>query len=105
LTTTRVCRAAAHGPLKPCTDKTTTSLARIQEESEATRQRGYAIDDEEFEQGIRAVSAPIRDNDGNVIAALSIPGPVHRMPPERMQEIFDALLEAINAIAALAPRG
>ena len=93
-----------NGPLEPCTEKTTTSLAQLREELEATRQRGYALDDEEFEKGIRAVSAPIRDIDGNVIAALSVPGPVYRMPPERMQEIVAALLEACNAISARVPR-
>jgi IclR family KDG regulon transcriptional repressor len=87
-------------PLEPCTQKTITSLAHLREELEATRQRGYALDDEEFEQGIRAVSAPIRDIDGNVIGALSVPGPVHRMPPQRMSEITDALLEACDAISA-----
>jgi IclR family KDG regulon transcriptional repressor len=87
-------------PLLPCTKKTTTSLAQLREELEATRQRGYALDDEEFEEGIRAVSAPIRDIDGNVIAALSMPGPANRMPPERMREIVDALVEACNAISA-----
>jgi IclR family KDG regulon transcriptional repressor len=87
-------------PLMPCTEKTTTSLSRLREELEATRQRGYATDDEEFEAGIRAVSAPIRDIGGNVIAALSMPGPLNRMPPERTREIADALLEACDAISA-----
>jgi IclR family KDG regulon transcriptional repressor len=91
-------------PLMPCTEKTTTSLAQLREELEATRQRGYALDDEEFEEGIRAVSAPIRDIDGNVIAALSMPGPTHRMPPQRMREIVDALVEACNAISVHALR-
>ena len=69
------------------------------EELEATRQRGYAIDDEEFEEGIRAVSAPIRDIEGNVVAALSMPGPANRMPPQRVSEIADALVETANAIS------
>jgi IclR family KDG regulon transcriptional repressor len=86
-------------PLKPCTEKTTTSLAQLREELEATRQRGYSLDDEEFEKGIRAVSVPVRDMDGNVIAALSMPGPVTRMPPQRLSEIADALLEAADAIS------
>ena len=89
-----------NGPFEACTARTVTSPSKLREELEATRQRGYAIDDEEFEEGIRAVSAPIRDIDGNVIAALSMPGPVNRMPPERMREIVDALLEACNAISA-----
>lgn len=88
-----------NGPLMPCTARTITIMARLREELELTRQRGYAIDDEELEEGIRAVSAPVRDVEGNVIAALSIPGPVNRMPPERIPEIVEALLEATNAIS------
>jgi IclR family transcriptional regulator, KDG regulon repressor len=93
-------------PLTPCTGQTITSLARLREELEATRQRGYALDDEELEAGIRAVSVPVRDIDGKVIAALSLPGPVNRMPPERLPEITEALLEAAQAISVqvLRPR-
>jgi IclR family KDG regulon transcriptional repressor len=87
-------------PLKPCTGKTIISLAELREELEVTRQRGYALDDEEYEAGIRAVSVPVRDIDGNVVAALSMPGPTNRMPPERIPEIVDALVEAANAISA-----
>jgi IclR family KDG regulon transcriptional repressor len=75
-------------PMTPCTAKTVTSPAKLREELEATRQRGYALDDEEFEEGIRAVSAPIRNIDGNVIAALSMP------------EIVDALVQTANTISA-----
>jgi DNA-binding IclR family transcriptional regulator len=89
-----------NAPLTACTAKTITSPARLREELEATRQRGYALDDEEFEEGIRAVSAPVRDVDGNVIAALSMPGPTNRMPPERIPEIAEALVEAASAISA-----
>jgi IclR family KDG regulon transcriptional repressor len=91
-------------PLKPCTERTIVSPARLREELEATRNRGYALDDGEFEEGIRAVSAPIWNIDGDVIAALSIPGPTNRMPPERMPKIVDALLEAAEAISALVVR-
>jgi IclR family transcriptional regulator, KDG regulon repressor len=89
-----------NGPLVPCTERTVTSITQLREELELTRQRGYALDDEEFEAGIRAVSVPIRDIDGNVIAALSMPGPVNRMPPERIPAITEALLEAANAVSA-----
>jgi DNA-binding IclR family transcriptional regulator len=87
-------------PLARCTEKTITSLSHLREELEATRERGYALDDEELEAGIRAVSAPIRDIHGHVIAALSIPGPTNRMPPERIPVIVEALLEATHAISA-----
>jgi IclR family acetate operon transcriptional repressor len=87
-------------PLTAYTEKTITSPARLREELEATRQRGYGLDDEEFEAGIRAISAPVRDIDGNVITAMSIPGPSNRLMPERIPEIAEALIEAANAVSA-----
>ena len=87
-------------PLTAYTANTITSPARLQEELEATRQRGYGLDDEECEVGIRAVSAPIRDIDGNVIAAMSIPGPSNRLARERLPEIAQALVETADAISA-----
>jgi len=75
------------GPLVACTEKTITCPQRLREELEATRQRGYGIDDEEFEPGIRAVAAPVRDVFGNIIATLAIPGPVARMSWERVSEM------------------
>jgi IclR family KDG regulon transcriptional repressor len=87
-------------PLPAYTEKTITSPARLREELEATRQRGYGLDDEEFEVGIRAVSVPIRDIDGNLIAAMSMLGPSNRLTPERIPEIADALVETANAVSA-----
>jgi len=88
-----------NAPLTAHTEKTITSPARLREELEATRQRGYALDDEELEVGIRAVSAPIWDIDGNLIAALSMPGPTNRITPERIPEIAQALVEAAEAVS------
>ena len=89
-----------NAPLAARTENTITSPARLREEVEAVRQRGYGIDDEEFELGIRAISAPIRDLDGNVIAAMSIPGPTNRLGRERIPEIAAALMEAADAVSA-----
>jgi IclR family KDG regulon transcriptional repressor len=86
--------------LPVCTAKTITSPARLREELEATRQRGYGLDDEEFEIGIRAISAPIRDSDGNVIAAMSMLGPSNRLTPERIPEMAEALMETADAVSA-----
>ena len=86
--------------LETYTEKTITSPERLWEELEAVRQRGYAIADEELEVGVWAISAPIRDIDRNVIAAMSVPFPTNRLDPERIPEITKALLEAANAVSA-----
>ena len=86
-------------PLAVYTEKTITSPDQLREELEVIRQRGYALADEEFEVGLSAVSAPLRDIDGNVIAALSIPFPTNRLGPERISEVAQALLEAGSAIS------
>jgi DNA-binding IclR family transcriptional regulator len=88
-----------NGALTAHTEKTITSPDRLREELNAVRQRGYAVADEELEVGIWAMSAPIRDIDGNVIAAMSIPFPINRLQPERVPEIARALMEAANAVS------
>ena len=94
-----------NAPLAAYTERTITSPARLREELEVVRQRGYALDDEEFEAGIRAVAAPIQDIDGNVIAQMSMPGPTNRLTPERIPEIAQALMEAAEAISGHVLRG
>jgi DNA-binding IclR family transcriptional regulator len=88
-----------NAPLATYTEKTITSPARLREEFKVVRQRGYALNDEEFEEGLRAVSAPIRDVDGNLIAALSMPGPANRITSELIPEIAQALMEATEAVS------
>jgi len=54
------------------TDNTITDRAQLQKELEGVRQNGFAIDNEEHEVGVKCVAAPVRNNGGQVFAALSI---------------------------------
>lgn len=94
-----VTEAILGGPLTAYTEKTITSPERLREELRIVRKRGYAVTDEEFEMGIRAISAPIRDIDGKVVAAMSVPFPTGRLKEERIPEIAQALMEAANAVS------
>jgi DNA-binding IclR family transcriptional regulator len=67
------------------TPKTIVKPQRLREELAQVRGRGYALDDEELEIGLRAAAAPIRDHRGDVIAAVSIAGPVQRVSKNALQ--------------------
>jgi DNA-binding IclR family transcriptional regulator len=64
------------GKLAKSGPRTITSVAALREELALIRQRGYAVDDEENVRGTRCVAAPILDQPGHAIAAMSISGPV-----------------------------
>jgi IclR family acetate operon transcriptional repressor len=55
----------------------------LRSELERTRERGYAIDDVEVEEGVSCLGAPILDYRGRPTAAISIAGPAERMPGKR----------------------
>jgi DNA-binding IclR family transcriptional regulator len=52
----------------------------------AVRQRGYAIDREEFQEGVSGVSSPIFDPKGRVVATISLVGPAFRMTEESITD-------------------
>jgi DNA-binding IclR family transcriptional regulator len=51
------------------------------------RQRGFAYSEQEYEEGINAVAAPILDKKNRPLAAIAVAGPTYRLPVERMMEI------------------
>ncbi len=86
-------------PLKRYTEWTLCDPAQLCAQLPEIHRRGYAWDDQEHEVGVRAVSAPIRDRQGKVAAALAMPGPISRIQVERFPEFAEALVAAANAIA------
>ena len=71
------------------------ALARALDE---TRERGYAIDDEEYDDGVRCVAVPIGPI-GAPIAALSISGPASRLSKQRCVEIVPQMRRAAGELA------
>jgi IclR family transcriptional regulator, pca regulon regulatory protein len=58
--------------LRPLTTRTITSEDTLRAELDAVRRQGYAIVDQELEEGLRSVAAPIRDASGQVVAAVNV---------------------------------
>jgi DNA-binding IclR family transcriptional regulator len=65
----------------------------------AIRERGYSIENEEGELGIRCVGAPIFDNSGRVAAAVSVTGLVSQIPEEDFPKLGAVVRETADAIS------
>jgi len=85
---------AAHTP------HTLTSRASVKAELDKIRQEGFAVDDEEHEQGIRCVGAPVFGHTGEVLAALSVSWPSFRFPSEA-QGTIEAVRAAADRISSI----
>jgi len=70
--------------LAPQTEHTIVDPETLRRHLADVRARGYAIDNEEIEIGLRCVAAPVRDHSGNVIASISVAGPSQRLTKERL---------------------
>ncbi len=85
--------------LPDVTSRTVTDRRALRAELEAIRERGHAIDDEEFVTGLRCVGVPIFDSSGSVVAAVSVAGPTHRFKREYLDtEMPTKLKETANVI-------
>ncbi|MGB0696477.1 MAG: IclR family transcriptional regulator [Rhodospirillaceae bacterium] len=75
-----------HG-LKGMTQHSLTNRAAVQEEIDKIRQRGYALDDEEYVVGLRCVASVVWGPDGEAACAISVSGLAARIPQSRIPEI------------------
>lgn len=74
------------------------SFEDFKKEIAGVKKQGYAVDDEEFNEGLRCVAAPIYGQGGNLLFAVSISAPVIRMD----DDIFDHAINLVKKYAALA---
>lgn len=81
------------------TSQTITNVDRFRRELVRVRELGYAVDNEEFEEGLRCLAAPIFNHRGRVIATIGISGPTHRLNSETMPALAEAVKDAAAAIS------
>lgn len=89
---------ALRRPLTRYTARTITHAAALRLDLAAIRRRGYATHRGEWEDGVTAFAAPIRDRDG-VVAAVSVSGPSFPMSGARARRLVAALLPTAAAIS------
>jgi DNA-binding IclR family transcriptional regulator len=84
--------------LPALTPNTITAIDRLRAELDEVRQRGYAFDQEEVMVGLCCAAAPIRDESGEVVAAMSLSVPAYRFYPYR-QRLTTAIVEAARRVS------
>ncbi|MBL7065649.1 MAG: IclR family transcriptional regulator [Anaerolineae bacterium] len=86
--------------LTPFTPNTITDHDELRRCLEEVRTQGYAVDEEDFEIGVYAVGAPVRDHNGCVVAGVTVTTPESRYSPQRCQELIKMVVDAANRISA-----
>jgi len=81
------------------TQNTILSQKAFFENMHETREQGFALSEQEFEEEINAIAAPIFNSKSKPFASVSIAGPAYRLTRERMIEIGSDLVAAANNIA------
>jgi DNA-binding IclR family transcriptional regulator len=99
---------------EPLTSSTITSPEQFRTELEATRRRGFAVDDQEREYDVRCIASAVFDHSGRAVAALSVSVPAERLalpieasplvgPVLRTSEAISRALGYDSSLAAVAP--
>ncbi len=86
------------------TDRTVVGEARLREIIAETRQRGYAIVEEELEIGLRSIAVPVRGASGATMAALNIGAQATRVSRSQLEQtVLPALLNSAAELSVLLP--
>lgn len=83
------------------TPKTITDASLLSVHLRLISEQGYAIDDEEGEEGTRCVGAPLFNGAGEIVGGISLAGPAFRMSMSRIESLIPKVKEAAAEISAL----
>jgi len=82
------------------TPNTITDSTRMREELNRIRAQGFAVDDEEHEEGVRCLAVAVRDGSGQVVASLSVSGPATRLNDAQVIAFTPEILECGMQLSA-----
>jgi IclR family transcriptional regulator, pca regulon regulatory protein len=90
-------------PLTRFTPKTLTSLPRLRGDLEEVRRRGYAVNDQELDLGLRSCAAPVFDRRGAAVAAVNVSVSSARASLDELESRYaPALLRTASEVTSLA---
>lgn len=88
------------GSLERFTPKTIRNKRVLQGHLEEIRRAGYALDDEEFDPGVRCIAVPVFDHRGRLAGTIGISGPSSRITPARLPELAALVVETGKELSA-----
>lgn len=86
--------------VKKLTDNTITDFHDLKRELKEVREKGYAVDNEENELGVRCVGAPIFNRFGDVEGAISVSGPAIRMTEKKTEAVAREVMKYAGLISS-----
>ena len=82
------------------TARTITSGSELQSHLEEIRRQGYAVDNQEYRDGLRCLAAPVRNHTGEVFASIGISGPASDLKEEDVPRLATIVMETANEASA-----
>jgi IclR family KDG regulon transcriptional repressor len=86
-----------HVALATYTSKSVSSTDQLHRKLAQVRKDGYALDAEEFRNGVICIAMPYRDVNKRVVAAISVTAPAFRMSAARIEEIKKVMFEVLGS--------
>jgi len=87
-------RLSSEGMFEKRTERSIWVVDALHAEVEQVREQGWASDNEEYSPGVGCIAAPVRDHEGQVIAALNVSGPA-----ERVEDKLDRIIAMVTTHA------
>lgn len=96
----RLTRRLKATKLESFTSRTITDANELRRDLETIRQRGYAIDNEEKNEGMRCIAAPVFDINNEAIAGISVSGPTSRVEEAQVERLSKLVMDAAGQLTA-----
>ena len=85
--------------LRPYTANTVKTLSHLLTDLRMIRKRGYSVDNEEIEIGLRCVGAPIKDYTGAMVGAISVAAPSARLSSQKIHSVGKLVVTTAEEIS------
>jgi DNA-binding IclR family transcriptional regulator len=85
--------------LERFTPYTITDCDELRQELARVRAHGYAVSQEELEEGLNVVAVPVRDHTGQPVASISVAGPAYRVTSAMFADLASRLADTAAAIS------